>query len=119
MLRCRSRRITTLLAAAAAFAGAQGIRISVASAQEQPTPDTHPTIGDEITSSAAIIDRAQDLAQNGKLVHAYEVLSDLLTTSGIELTDQERTKAMNLSVSSNKQIQAHDSYDVSLQRADY
>ena len=106
MLRCRSRRITTLLAAAAAFAGTQGMIISVASAQGQPTPDSQPTVGDELTSPAAIIDRAQQLAENGKLVHAYEVLSDLLTTSGIELTDQERTQAMNLSVSINQKIQA-------------
>ncbi len=119
MLLSRSRRIKTLLATAAAVAGTQGLVASVACGQGQASLDLEPTIGQEIAAPDAVIDRAQALADQGKLVHAYEVLSDLLTASGIDLTDQERARAMSLSVSINHRIQQLDSYEVSLQRADY
>ena len=62
---------------------------------------------------------SQSLADSGKLVHAYEVLADLLSSAGVNLTDDERTKALSLSNSVNRRIRTLDSFEVSLQKADY
>ena len=114
MLRRSSRRVGSLLAAAAAFAGVQGLAALPALGQS-----VQPTIAQELAAPTAIIDRAQQLAEAGKLVHAYETLGDLLAGSGADLTDDERTRAVALSGSLNRRIAALDSYEVSLQKADY
>ncbi|VAX40018.1 hypothetical protein MNBD_PLANCTO03-2164, partial [hydrothermal vent metagenome] len=50
-----SRRVSSLLAAAAACAGVQGVVVATASAQQA----TLPTIAQELTAPSAVIDRAQ------------------------------------------------------------
>jgi len=100
-----------LLAAAAAFAGA-----STPAALGQAL--ALPPVSEDLAQPSEIIGRAQSLADSGKLVHAYELLSDLLASAGVDLTDEERTRAMSLSASVNRRIRSLDSYEVSLQKAD-
>ncbi len=114
MLRRSSRRVGSLLAAAAACAGVQGLAALPALGQS-----VQPTIAQELAAPSAIIDRAEQLAESGKLVHAYETLGDLLAGSGADLTDDERTRAIALSGSLNRRIASLDSYEVSLQKAGY
>ena len=78
-----------------------------------------PTMAQELGAPSAVIDRAESLADEGKLVHAYETLSDLLAGSGVDLTDEERSRALELSTSINRRIAGLDSYEVSLQKAEY
>jgi hypothetical protein len=102
------------LAAAAAFAGVQGLAAFPALAQS-----VQPTIAEELAAPTAVIDRAQQLADDGKLVRAYETLGDLLAGSGVRLTDEERARAMALSESVGRGIARLDSYEVSLQKAEF
>lgn len=114
MLRRSPRCVGSLLAAAAAFAGAQGALAPAALAQ-----GAAPTISEELAAPAEVIARAQSLVEAGKLVHAYEALSGLLASAGVDLTDDERSRALALSSSINRRIRALDSYEVSLQKADF
>lgn len=115
MLRRTPRRVGSLLAAAAACAGVHGVLIAPAMAQSAGGL----TIRDEIAAPGAVIERARSLADEGKLIHAYETLSDLLAGAGVDLTDDERTQALQLSADLNRRIMSLDSYEVSLQKADY
>ncbi|MCC7390113.1 MAG: hypothetical protein IT431_15240 [Phycisphaerales bacterium] len=114
MLRRSPRRVGSLLAAAAAFAGVQGMAALPALAQSE-----FPTVGQELAAPGAVIERAQKLADEGKLVHAYEMLRDLLGGGGATMTDEERAEAMTLTSSVNRRISVLDSYEVSLQKAEY
>ncbi len=114
MLQRSPRRVGSLLAAAAAMAGVHGMVAATAAAQT-----IQPTTAQEIAAPSAVIDRARLLADDGKLVHAYETLSDLLAASGVDLPDAERTRAIELSTTLNRRIANLDSYEVSLQKAEY
>ena len=114
MLRRSPRRVGSLLAAAAAFAGVQGMAVLPALAQSE-----FPTVGQELAAPGAVIERAQTLADEGKLVHAYEMLRDLLGGGGATMTDDERASAMTLTSAVNRRISVLDSYEVSLQKAEY
>ena len=104
MLRRSSLRVGSLLAAAAAFSGVAGLATTA-------TAQLDGTVAEQIASPSAVIDRARLLADDGKLVHAYETLSSLLTASGADLTDTERATAMELSTSINRRIAALDAYE--------
>ena len=112
MLRRSSLRVGSLLAAAAAISGVAGLATTA-------TAQLDGTVAEQIASPSAVIERARLLADDGKLVHAYETLSSLLTASGADLTDTERAKAMELSTSINRRIAGLDAYEVSLQRAEF
>ncbi len=112
MLRRSSIRVGSLLAAAAAFSGVAGFASSAAAQLEG-------FVAEEIVSPSAVIERARLLADDGKLVHAYETLSTLLGRSGANLTDTERAEALELTTSINRRIAGLDAYEVSLQRAEF
>ncbi len=112
MLRRSSLRVGSLLAAAAAFSGVAGFASSAAAQLEG-------FAAEEIVSPSAVIERARLLADDGRLVHAYETLSSLLGRSGASLTDTERAEALELTTSINRRIAGLDAYEVSLQRAEF
>jgi type II secretory pathway component GspD/PulD (secretin) len=112
MLRRSTRRVGSLLAAAAAFSGVSGFAALCSGQELAPASQ-------ELTSPSAVIARAAALADEGRLVHAYETLGTLLAGSGVRLTDEERAEAMGLSSSINRRIAQLDSAEVSLQRAEY
>ena len=113
MLSNKPRSVRSLLAAAAAFAGAPCFSVAPAFAQTaSPAAVTTQSAGD-------VLERADELLKSGKPVYARHLLEMLHERDGgRSLTDPERARLISLLTSSSRMIRATGEVELSLQKAE-
>jgi len=112
MLSNKPRSVRSLLAAAAAFAGAPCFFVSPAFAQTAPPAAT-------TQSASDVLERVDELLKSGKPVYARHLLETLHERDGgRSLTDPERSRLITLLTSSSRMIRATGEVELSLQKAE-
>ncbi|GIK19882.1 MAG: hypothetical protein DYG93_12840 [Leptolyngbya sp. PLA2] len=112
MLSNKPRSVRSLLAAAAAFAGAPCILVAPAIAQATMPAAT-------AQSASDVLERVDELLKSGKPVYARHLLETLHERDGgRSLSDPERARLISLLTSSSRMIRATSEIELSLQKAE-
>jgi len=107
-----NRSVRSLLAAAAAFAGLAVVPSGVLGVEPPSWRDS------QSVSGAAAMQRAGELLAQDKPVHAREVLLGAMESSGLGLSDAERTRAMDLLSRARRAMASLTPAEISLQKAE-
>ncbi|HYE62529.1 MAG TPA: hypothetical protein VD997_11095 [Phycisphaerales bacterium] len=107
------RSVRTLLAAAGLAVAAYAAPYAMA----QSTPDTTTDAPKQSSGAKATLDKAADLVAAGKFVQAKTLVAGLTSEGGLTLSDEERTRALNILTNANRRIKALSPVELSLQTA--